>query len=46
MNMTVLFFTCAFGFLALVALGVIIPTVRFERCNSEKIRAEFLKQFD
>jgi hypothetical protein len=46
MNTTVLFFTCAFGFLTLVALGVIIPTVRSDKRKSEKIRAEFIKQFD
>jgi len=42
MNTTVLFFTCAFGFLALVALGVIIPTVRSEKRRTEKLHAQFL----
>lgn len=37
MNTAVLFFTCAFGFLALVALVVIIPTIHFEKRKSEKI---------
>ena len=42
MNTTVLFFAYAIGFLALVALGVIIPTVWTEIRKSKKLDEQFL----
>jgi uncharacterized membrane protein len=43
MSTSFLFFACVFGFFALVALGVIIPTVRFEKQRTAKIKNDFIR---
>ena len=43
MSTSFLFFACAFCFLALIALAVIIPTVRFEKQRTAKIKNDFIR---